>query len=122
LKTNRFWLIILAGAVIVSAVTALLLGKAPAEKARIFKDGILLETIDLAAVNKPYTIEVDSNGRSNVIEVERGRIRMQTADCPDGTCVRTGWISRGVTPIVCLPHRLVIELESSDKDIDAQVG
>ena len=122
MKTNRFWLIILAGAVIVSAVTALLLGKAPAEKARIYQDGKLYDTVDLAAVTEPYTIEVDNNGRLNVIEVERGRIRMQSADCPDGTCVRTGWISGGVAPIVCLPHRLVIELESSDKDIDAQVG
>jgi len=108
--------------VIVSAATALLLDKAPAEKARIYQDGKLLDTVDLAAVTEPYTIELDSDGRINVIEVEHGRIRMQTADCPDGTCVRTGWISRGVTPIVCLPNSLVIELESSDNDIDAQVG
>ena len=57
---------------------------------------------------------------SNTIQVEPGRIRVLEADCPDQVCVRQGWISDEVTPIVCLPHRLVIQVSGgTDAGVDA---
>ena len=58
----------------------------------------------------------------NVIEVERGRIRVAEADCPDQVCVRQGWISNSVVPIACLPHRLVIQLDSDGGGVDGMTG
>jgi len=121
-RSDRFWLLVLGAVVIVSAIIALLFLQEPASYAYIYKNGVLTETVSLNAVTGPYTITVEDSLGTNVIEVERGCVRMLQADCPDGTCVRQGWVSGAATPIVCLPHRLVITFESGSQDIDAVVG
>jgi hypothetical protein len=77
-------------------------------RARIYKDGELFCTIDLSSVAEPYTVQV---GGGNVVRVERGRIRMESADCPDKLCVGQGWSSSAAKPIVCLPNRVTIIVE-----------
>ena len=119
-----FWLILLGVVVVLSAIAALQLGQTSANHAFIHKNGELTDTVNIAAVTAPFTITLESGGNVNVIAVEHGRIRMLSADCPDGTCVRQGWISGGVFPIVCLPNRVVITLDGSDNEfgVDAVVG
>jgi len=122
LRSDKFWLAVLGLAVIVSAAAALLLGQAEAGRALVYRDGALIESIDLSNVPEPYAFSVGGPG-FNVIEVERGRIRVSDADCSDRFCVRQGWASGGAVPIVCLPHRLVIMLEGgATTDLDAVVG
>lgn len=60
-----------------------------------------------------FTIRSD-DGDMNAIEVKRDRIRIKSANCPDQVCVLTGFISKPGETIVCLPHRLVIEIQSED--------
>ena len=131
MKSNRFWLIILGGVVAVSAVVALLLWQVPADYARIYKSGELFtEAVNLHTVTEPFLVVIDggidarSNVRGlNVIEIERGRIRMLESDCPLNVCVHRGWVSGGVMPIVCFPNRVVITFEGgSDDGVDAVVG
>jgi len=122
LRSDRFWLLILGAVVIVSATIALLFLREPASYAHIYKYGVLAETVSLNTVTNPYTITIEDSLGTNVIEVERGRIRMLEADCQDRTCVRQGWASGVATPIVCLPHRIVITFEGGSPDIDAVVG
>jgi len=118
-----FWMILLGVIVILSTIAALQLGQSSASYAFIYKNGELTETVNITTVTAPFKITVENGGNINVIEVEHGRIRMLSADCPDGTCVRQGWISGGVFPIVCLPNRVVITLEGGDNDsgVDAVV-
>ena len=105
---------------IISAVTLFIIRKTPANEARIILDGELVEVINLSEVSEPYTFVVECETGINVIAVENGRIRVSEADCPDGSCIHQGWISGGSTPIVCLPHSLVIELTRGDKpEVDA---
>ena len=120
LKSNRFWIIFIGALLLVSAGAALALRQAPADVARIYRDGILIDTVDLSAVAAPYSFIVDSESGTNTIAVENGRIRVSAADCPDESCVHQGWLSGGATPIVCLPHRLIIKLETiKATDVDA---
>ena len=44
------------------------------------------------------------------MHVEPGAISVTEADCPDGICVRQGKLTTAGVPIVCMPHRLVIEI------------
>ena len=79
--------------------------------ARIYQKGELLETIDLSVVSESYTIPVEApDGGMNVIEVRPGAIGMKEADCPDGLCVKMGFSTDSLLPIVCLPNGLVIEI------------
>ena len=48
------------------------------------------------------------------LEIDGERIRMVEADCGDQVCVRRGWASKNGETIVCLPHKLVIEIVAVD--------
>ena len=56
-----------------------------------------------------------------VIEVDQGAIRVKEEVSPLNYCSLQGWVSKTNTPIVCLPNRVIIELENmndiSDEDI-----
>ena len=120
MKSNRFWVIVLCGVLLGAAVAAVMLRQRPANEACVYQDGVLIECLDLFAAAGPYSFTVESEAGVNVIAVENGRIRVSEADCPDGFCVRQGWIGGGTAPIVCLPHRLVIKPgKTGAPDVDA---
>ena len=131
LKSNKFWIILLGSVLAGSAIITLLLWNAPASFARISKEGVqITAAVNLLAVTEAYTIIIDetaeawSSGGFNVVEIDNKRVRMLEADCPDGLCVRQGWVSSGLVPVVCLPNRVVITFEgnSNDTGVDAVVG
>jgi len=102
---------------------ALSLRQPPGEWARIYQYNVLIERVDLTMVSESFSITIESDMGKNIILVERGRIRMLSADCPDGACVRKGWSNNNARPIVCLPHGIVIRFENaSPSEVDAVVG
>lgn len=112
MKKTKFWVLLIVVLLAVSVAAAILLtGQARSGTAKVWKDGVLLRTIELSAVDEPYSFSViDAEDGGNIVEVERGRIRVSAADCPDQVCVHQGWISTSASPVVCLPHGLVIEI------------
>ncbi len=74
------------------------------------------------SLNMDEIIEIDNEHGKNTIVIENGAVRMEYADCPDGYCISKGTISANGDTIVCLPHRLVVEVvksEVSSDDLDA---
>lgn len=125
LKT-RTWILILAAVLLASGLLALWVWTRPSEGtiANIYQDGVCIYSIDLSAVTEGYEMTIEDENGVNVIRVEPGRICVLEADCPDQVCVQAGWLSDSASPIVCLPHRLVIRLEEtagaeSEPDIDS---
>ena len=122
MRSTRFWVLIVAAVLAVSLLAAAVvrLASPGGRVAEITVDGQVVERIDLDRVTEGYTFMVEDEWGSNTIQVEPGRIRVLEADCPDQVCVRQGWISDEVTPIVCLPHRLVIQVSGgTDAGVDA---
>ena len=114
---------LLLGAVAASAAWLLLRREdAPSPTARITRDGVLLEEIDLDKVEEPRSLVLEDGSGTNTDQVEKGRIRILEADCPDQVCVNQGWISSGAVPIICLPHRLIIEIVEAGGDLDGAAG
>ncbi|MDO5382390.1 MAG: NusG domain II-containing protein [Eubacteriales bacterium] len=68
-------------------------------------------------VNKSVTVE-GYKGGYNVVVIEDGKVSMYEADCPDKLCVKTGNISKTGETIVCLPHRIVVEIKGNDREVD----
>lgn len=102
--SNKAYILVFSLIVALSAAAVFTGAYKPHKTAKIFKNGKLIRTVDLAAVTVPYTIDIDGK---NTILVEKGKISMKEAKCPDKLCVKTG--SR--YPIVCLPHKVVITVE-----------
>lgn len=86
-------------------------GGAGRRAAVVSRDGAVIDTIDLGAVNAPYELRLEDARGANVVRVEPGRIRITEADCPDEVCVHAGWIDRPGAPIACVPHGLTIVVE-----------
>ncbi|MCD7927303.1 MAG: NusG domain II-containing protein [Oscillospiraceae bacterium] len=114
LKT-RTWILILAAVLLASGLLALWVWTRPGEGtiANIYQDGEWIYSIDLSAVTEGYELTIEDENGVNIIRVEPGRICVLEADCPDQVCVQAGWLSDSASPIVCLPHRLVIRLEET---------
>lgn len=90
--------------------------------AKIMQNGAVIETIDLDKISKPREFEIVSpDGGHNTVRAEKGKIAVIRADCPDKICVRRGFITDGTLPVVCLPHKLSIVIESSSS-ADAVTG
>ena len=79
-------------------------------QARITVNGKIFGTYDLS---KNRSIEL---GTGNTAVIEDGNIRMKSADCRGQDCIRQGKISRPSQTIVCLPHKVIIEIEGGDED------
>ena len=124
-KSTKLWMCLLGAAVLLclGAILVMQSFRPQAVTAEVYQRGELLRTIDLTAVDSPYSFTVDApNGGSNTISVERGRICVSHASCPDQVCVHQGWVEDGVVPIVCLPNQLVIQIKGGEGDLDAAAG
>ena len=55
-------------------------------------------------------IDVSTAYGSNRVQIREGVVTVTEADCPGHDCMRQGSISRRNETIVCLPHKLVIEI------------
>lgn len=69
------------------------------------------------------TIKIESsNGGLNTVEIKNNKATMIYANCLDLICTKMPPISDKGQTIVCLPHRLFLEIESNkDSDIDQVV-
>lgn len=94
-----------------------------AQTAQIMQNGEVIRTVDLQNVKEPYEFEIIAeNGGTNTIRVENGKIGMIQASCPDKICVKQGFITNGVLPIVCLPNKLSVVITDENNDLDAMTG
>ena len=53
---------------------------------------------------------------TNVIEVADGRVRCLESDCSNQTCVKQGWVSGRGQTVVCLPHKLIVQVVANPAD------
>ena len=58
--------------------------------------------------NTTKTVTTDLG--TNLIEIKDGRVRVEEADCPNQDCVHQGWIDAAGQQIVCLPHKLTVDI------------
>jgi hypothetical protein len=76
-------------------------------------DGKVTETYDLHEDN--MRIIFTDNG-NNVLVIDEGEVYIKSADCPDKICVNHKKISKAGETIVCLPHKLVIEITENEEN------
>ena len=116
---HRIILIVIAVIFIIGIIGSALVLNAPEKSCvRILSDGEVLYTIDLSKA-EDAVFDIPYGDHVNTVEIKDHRIRVLSADCPDKTCVNMGWLKSSSMPIVCLPHRMVIEFADSTGDVDA---
>lgn len=79
-------------------------------------------------LNKDKTFKIKiGEDEYNVVEIKNKEVRMKEANCRDLLCTHMPSIKKVGETIVCLPHRLILEIISSDDkknddEIDKVVG
>lgn len=62
---------------------------------------------------------ITTDGGSNTLRVENGKVFMHSADCPDKYCVEQGAVCETGEMIVCLPNRVTVTIEGAEEQFDA---
>lgn len=112
MRLNVIAVLAITAVALAAAVTANALGNAVDARTVIIQDA------DGNTFKMPLSqddvLTVASSAGTNVIEVQAGKVRVSEADCPNQDCVEQGWISNAGQQIVCLPHKLVVNITDED--------
>ena len=123
---TKYWIIIFAFLVVAAAGAYVWMSMQQTQSpvATVYQDRTPIATIHLNEVEESHEIKVTTkDGNINIVFIEPGQISVRYATCPDQICVKQGSISNSARPIVCLPHRLTIEItDGLDIDIDVVAG
>jgi len=64
-------------------------------------------------------IEVITDKGYNIIQIQNGQVLVEESDCNNQLCVRKGVIEEAGEIIVCLPHKVVVQITGSSEDLDS---
>lgn len=93
------------------------------------QNGVAVVTVDGVEYGR-YPLAVDTterielpDGSYNLLEIKNGEADITEASCPDGICVEHRTVSKRRQSIVCLPNKVVVEIENGEEsDIDFMVN
>ncbi len=117
---------ILAAVIIIIAVAVLLfmkLTKVQGNSAVVKIDGVETQRLSLEE-NIEFEIKTGKNDENyNVLVIKDGKASIVDADCPDGICEEYRPVSYVGETIICLPHKVVIEIvgDNTDMELDAAI-
>ncbi len=93
--------------------------KAGGTDVRVTLDG---DTYGIYSLAEDRTITIEKDGHTNVIVIEDGTVHMESSTCKNQICVKHGKISLKGDSIVCLPNRVVVEIEGEGGEADVISG
>ena len=68
------------------------------------------------------SIEIETEWGYNIVHTENGQAFVAEADCRDQICVEHKKIEKTGETIVCLPHKMVVEIIGGEEEMDMVVG
>ncbi len=116
--------IILVAVILVIAAAGLLITNLTRQEGSTVVVKIDGEQTQSYSLYENRTVEIitgKNNEFSNTLVIENGKAFISQADCPDKICQEHRAISYSGETIVCLPHKIVIEIteKQSGPDLDA---
>ena len=122
-KKHKFWVGVFLLLLLLSFAVLFLLPRAGSGAvARVSSEGKVIREVDLSLVPEPYEFTVETEKGYNVVRVEKGRLTVIDADCPDHLCQKITLTPGSAVPVICLPHELVIEIVGGESAVDAVAG
>lgn len=112
MKKNDFVLVILILVIAFASLFVILFNRTPGALVHVSVGG---REMGVYSLNEDA--EYVLNGGTNILVIENGFAYMKSADCPDGTCVKTGRISYTGQRIVCLPNKVLVEIRGFGEEI-----
>ena len=114
MTTNRKKDFILIGCILLLALTLLGIQKAYGSSGDTVTITVNQEIYGTYSLDQDQIIRIKNESGTNVVRIENHEVWMEEADCPDGYCMEQGHISQSRQTLVCLPHKLVVEVTEGD--------
>lgn len=117
--------IILAVAIILIAAAGLLLfvmNRETGSTVSVKIDGKQTASYPLSENIEVPIITGENDEHINILTIKDGKASISEADCPDKICVKTRPVSFVGETVVCLPHKLVIEITNDNADSGLDVA
>ena len=93
------------------------------------EEPVAVVTVDGAEYGRfPLDVDVTEkiellDGAYNILVVKDGAADITEASCPDGICVNHRAVSRQSETIVCLPNKVVVEIQNGEEsDVDSMTN
>lgn len=115
LKKYRNDLLLGAGILLIAGVAAIvytIMVPSKSGKVVVKVDGEVVGTYPLSEDRE--TVIQTENGTNHLV-IKDGTAYLKEADCPDQLCVKQGKISKTGKLIICLPHKLIIEIVAGEE-------
>ena len=119
--------LIVVGTMVLLGVLALLFFPSlpPSEPADLNEDTVIISVAGeeklRVPLSQPQTVTIEQkDGNKNVIVITEDGAYMDSSTCHNQICVEHAPISRSGESIICLPHKLVVEVRGGkEADVDA---
>ena len=119
LKTHRNALLLIAALLVLAGALALFLHLSRHDGGYV-SVSVGGEVVARLPLDEDASLPIGTEGGNNLLVIEDGTARMESADCPDLLCVKMGAVRYAGESIVCLPHQVVITVEEGpDGGFDA---
>ena len=102
--------LILVSAIIVIALTVFLIFKLNLKMGTKVNIKVNNETLYSFSLSENNEKLISTKYGENTVLIKHGEVTVTDADCPDNICVKHRAISKTGETIVCLPHKLVVEI------------
>lgn len=112
-KSDLKLIVSILGITIIFLAIFSMIQKQEAKTAVIYYQNEVVQIIDLTQNEQREYIVEGANGPV-VIEVNKGKIRVKQEESPLHICSKQGYISKNAEMIVCLPNKIIIQIEAKD--------
>lgn len=116
--------IILVAVILLIAAAGLLfvsLNREPGSLAAVKIDGVQTAVYPLSENTTVEILTGEEDEFSNTLVIENGKAYISQANCPDRICAGHRAVSFTGETIVCLPHKVIIEIISDNTENDLDI-
>ena len=89
--------------------------------AEITIDGEFYKKIPLSENSGEQEFNVKTKGGYNLIKIKGQSVAIIDADCQDKICERPGFISKPGESLVCLPHKVMVQVKGYDNKTNDEI-
>ncbi|MCM8710345.1 NusG domain II-containing protein [Clostridium sp. SYSU_GA19001] len=68
--------------------------------------------------NHNERINIQTDLGKNIVDISNGKVKILDADCPDKICIKDGSIDKPGQILVCLPHKVVVQIKGQNIETD----
>jgi len=84
-------------------------------------NGKVYKNIDFQKLEESMIVEINNKNGHNEILISKDCIKMISANCRDGICLKEGEISKVGERIVCLPHNVIVSIKGKNNEFDEDI-